>query len=157
MKVLEETRYLFITSANRNYGDNSRFTVFVPDNLISYSGGQNKSLKVSMYDIKLVSIKTGTNILPYSLAGAGIGALLSIYASSQVNRFPINEDFNKTSYFLGFSIGSAIIGGIFGAINTKWKKLYLDKKYFNPAPGLSLKPSINVQKSFNTFGLMLTF
>ncbi len=51
--TLEDTRYLFVSSANRSSGTNSRFTIYLPSSLISNYNNKQKYLKVSMYDINI--------------------------------------------------------------------------------------------------------
>lgn len=63
--TLEETRYLFVSSANRSSGNNSKFTVYLPSSLISNYNNKQKYIKVSMYDINVprewYDIQTGIN------------------------------------------------------------------------------------------------
>jgi len=49
--TLEDTRFLFVTSANRNAGNNNRFTIYLPSSLISNYNNKQKYLRVSMTDI----------------------------------------------------------------------------------------------------------
>jgi hypothetical protein len=50
---LEETKYLFISSANRNIGTNSRPIIYLPANLISSQNNINKYLRVSLYNLTI--------------------------------------------------------------------------------------------------------
>lgn len=51
---LEEVRYLFVSSANRNIGTNSRFTIYLPSNLISTNSNVTKNLKIALYNFNMI-------------------------------------------------------------------------------------------------------
>lgn len=50
---LVESKFIFINSINRSNGDNSRFNVYVPSNLLGDTYQKTKFLKISMYDITI--------------------------------------------------------------------------------------------------------
>ena len=67
--ILEETKYLFLSSSNRSSGNNSKFTVYLPSSLITINNNKQKILKVSMYDITLTydwfNVQSSNNSLTY--------------------------------------------------------------------------------------------
>lgn len=67
---LDEDRYLFISSANRSSGTNSRFTIYLPNNLISSASNKQKYLKVQLYNATLVyewyNVQTINNKISYN-------------------------------------------------------------------------------------------
>lgn len=69
-KYLQETRYLFLSSANRNSGTNSKWSVYLPSDLISNNTNiENKFLRVSLYNLTLnyewYNVNSSNNSLTY--------------------------------------------------------------------------------------------
>ncbi len=75
-----------------------------------YERATNNLERISIMDMKVVSVKKGTHVLGYSIGGAVVGLGLSYLSSQTQIQFPVNGDFNQTRYMIGFIAGTTILG-----------------------------------------------
>lgn len=81
--------------------------------------------------------KTGNCFVEGALTG-GLGALLGgILGSSDWNKYPDLKD-KRTSFIVGVTIGSVVIGGIIGACIKKDKIVYRSSRPLSFIPGINL-------------------
>ncbi len=122
-----------------------------------YEKATNNLERISIMDMKMVGVKSGTHLIGYTIGGAVVGLGLSYLSSLTLIKFPVNGEFDQSKYMIGFTVGTTIIGGVLGILNPKWKNLYVDKTIIKSGNKTKIVPQISLGKNYKSIGIKIGF
>jgi hypothetical protein len=128
---------------------------FVNDTLLQYqefNSNINKQEPFLTSNVRYIAVKSGTYAGSYALYGGAVGLLSSLIAVLETD--PLGESgINWFPFVAGFTAGGAVIGGLIGACNPKWKTLYIQNK----ATSYNINISPNINSYYCGIGIKITF
>jgi len=105
----------------------------INDSTITYkSVGTEELCKLSVRDLRYVSVKQGTRALTYGLIGAGVGLFSVALTNVEYGNNQYMQGYNWAPLYIGMTLGCGVVGAIIGSFDHKWKRLYLKHKELVP-------------------------
>jgi len=109
--------------------DNTKIQVInlvIENDHISYKKKSNKqSGQYELSDLYLIRVTNGTQALRYAMYGGAVAGLAAALGLAQAGSDPFAELPEPGPFIGGFAAAGAIIGGLVGAGQTKWKTIYV--------------------------------
>lgn len=112
----------------------------------------------NLNNIYTIRTSQGTRAAEYALYGGLLMGLSSILAIADVASDPYTEidETAARNLTIGFTVGGALIGGIWGASKHKWKTIY-QKDTFSQNPPVEIQYGLSYSKKSNAFVVNISF